>query len=389
MSVEILAPPIRTSPQETLWIQVDLGRILANLDRLRLKIRPYTRIMAVVKANACGHGLVPVAKALQGKVDFLGLGSLKEASILREQGVTTPLFLFGRLLPDQIPLALQMNLTLTVSSFEEAKEISGAAGQISKEVSIHIKVDTGMGRLGMPYSSAFEEIQKIAALSALRLEGIYTHFPAAERYPDPLGEKELKDFESLIQNLRRKGISFSLRHVANSAGALRIQSPHLNLVRPGLSLYGIYPDRSLEREIKLEPALSLKTRVVFIKKLQAGDSVGYGREFVAETPTTIAVLPVGYAHGFPVHLSSKASVLCRGKKFRIAGRVCMDSLMVDLGPSPEIQVGDEVVLIGASEGGQIRAEELAGLAKTIPYEIVTRLDAGIPRYYSILEPATF
>ena len=382
MAIETLTTQTRASSQETVWIEVDLGRIVANLEALRLKVRPYTRVMAVIKANGYGHGLVPVARALQGKVDFLGLGSLKEASILREQGVTTPLFLFGRLLPDQIPLALAMNLTLTASSFEEARDISKAAGRLSKEVTVHVKVDTGMGRLGIPCSRACSEIEKMAGLPGIRLEGIYTHFPAAERYPDSFGEKQLKDFEGLIQDLRRKGITFVYRHAANSAGALRLKSPHLNLIRPGLALYGIYPDRSLESEIKLEPALSLKTRIVFLKPLQAGDSVGYGKEFVASRPTTIAVLPAGYAHGIPIHLSGKGEVLYRGKRFRIAGRVCMDSTMVDLGSNQEVQIGDEVILIGGSDGAEILAEEIAATAQTIPYEIVTRLDPGVPRYYS-------
>ena len=381
MALETLSTQTRTPSQENLWIEVNLGRIHSNLETLRLKIRPYTRVMAVIKANAYGHGLVPVAKALEGKVDFLGIGSLKEASILREQAVTTPLFLFGRLLKDQIPLALQMNLILTVSSFEEASHISEAATLLSKEIMVHVKVDTGMGRLGIPLSDAAAEIEKMAGLPALRLEGIYTHFPASEKYPGDGGEKELKEFEELIQNLRRKEISFSLRHAANSAGALRLKSPHLNLVRPGLALYGIYPDRSLEPELTLEPALSLKTRIIFVKRLQPGDSVGYARQYVASQSTTVAVLPVGYAHGIPFHLSGKGEALCRGKRFPFAGRVCMDSLMIDLGNFPNVRVGDEVILIGNSGNEQIRAEDIAARAKTIPYEIVTRLDPGVPRFY--------
>ncbi len=387
MAPETTSTPIRVSSQETLWIEVDLGRILHNLEELRLKIRPFTKIMAVIKANAYGHGLVPVAKALHTKVDFLGLGSLKEASILREQDITTPLFLFGRLLTDQIPLALQMNLILTVSSLEEAKSISKESVRLSKETPVHIKVDTGMGRLGIPLIQALSEIEKMAALPGIRFEGIYTHFPTAER-SDAFGEKQLKDFEGLIQSLRRKKITFAIRHAANSAGALRFKSAHLNLVRPGLFLYGIYPDRSLEGEIKLEPALSLKTRIISLKRVQVGDSVGYGKVFVAKAPTTIAVLPVGYAHGIPFHLSGKGEVLYRGKKYHTAGRICMDSMMIDLGTAPEVQIGDEVVLIGGSNQTQIKAEDLALAAATIPYEIVTRLGAGVPRYYQNPQPGT-
>ena len=368
--------------KSSVWIEVYLDRILRNLERLRQKTRPYTRVMAVVKANAYGHGLVPVAQALQGKVDFLGIGSLKEASLLREQGITAPLFLFGRLFPGERAIALQMGLTLTVSSLEEAKAISEAAakGTKKRKVPIHIKVDTGMGRLGMPIHRAFHEIEKIAAFGHLQLEGIYTHFPTAERYPDPFTTKQLSDFEALIQDLRRIGITFAYRHAANSAGTLRFKSTALNLVRPGLALYGIYPHSSLSGEIDLEPALSLKTRIAFLKKLSAGDSVGYGREFIAAEPTAIAVLPVGYAHGYPFHVSGKGEVLHYGRRYKVAGRVCMDSMMINIKTAPA-HVGEEIVLLGSAGEERITAEEFASWAGSIPYEVVTRLDSGIPRIY--------
>ncbi len=383
MPVETLSTQTRPSAKNSVWVEVRLDAIQKNLERLREKIRPFTRVMAVIKANAYGHGLVPVAQALQGKVDFLGIGSLKEASILREQGITTPLFLFGRLFRDEIPIALQMDLTLTVSSFEEARDISECSVQLLKKekTRLHIKVDTGMGRLGMHLGEALGEIEKITSLPALQLDGIYTHFPTAERFPDPFTQKQLGDFEQLVEDLRRKGISFAFRHAGNSAGALRFRSTSLNLVRPGIVLYGIYPHPSLEGEIDLEAGLSLKTRVAFVKRIQAGESVSYGREYVAASSTTIAVLPVGYAHGYPFHLSGKGEVLIGGQRFRLAGRVCMDSLMVDLGPSSEVRPGQEVVLLGNSGEERISATQLASLAGTIPYEILTRLDLALPRLY--------
>ena len=373
----------RTASQNNTWVEVRLGSILRNLARIRSKMRPFTRVMAVVKANAYGHGIVSVSKALEGQVDFLGVGSLKEASLLREQGVTAPLFLFGRLFPDEIFLALQMKLTLTVSSKEEARAISEMASRYfrKKKVPIHIKIDTGMNRLGIPQNQAFSEIQRVASYPALQLEGIYTHFPTAERFPDPFTQGQLDGFEKLIEDLRRIGISFRFRHAANSAGALRFKSHFLNLVRPGIALYGIYPHPSFESEIELEAALSLKSRIVFLKQINSGESVGYGREFIAERQTQISVLPVGYAHGYPFQLSKKAQVLCQGKRFPLAGRVCMDSLTVDLGFFEKVSIGEEVVLLGVSEKETIRAEELASFAGTIPYEIVTRLDPGIPRIY--------
>lgn len=380
MAVETLTP-VRPSSREGVWIEVHLDRIRKNLEALRQKIRPFTRVTAVIKANAYGHGLIPIAQTLQGKVDFLGIGSLKEASLLRERGITAPLFLFGRLFLEQIPLALQMNLTVTISSFEEAKDVSEVSCEQGRETAVHIKIDTGMRRLGIPEAAALSEIHRIAALPGLKLEGIYTHLPAAEKYPDALGQEELLRFEILIQELRRRHLSFALRHAANSAGALRFNSPSLNLVRPGLALYGIHPTPSFQKEITLLPALSLKTRIVFLKSLEPGDSIGYGRTFVAEKSTLVAVLPVGYAHGYPFHLSSRAQVLHAGTRHPVAGRVCMDSMMVDLGRNGNPRMGDEVTLLGGEHENEISAPEMARLAGTIPYEIVTRLDSGIPRFY--------
>ncbi len=383
MPVETLSISTRPASKNNLWIEIHLDRLLHNLDQLKVKVRPYTRVMAVIKANAYGHGLVPVAQALQGKVDFLGIGSLKEASILREQGITAPLFLFGRLFQDEVPIALQMNLTLTVSSLEEAQHISEASLGHSKrkKTPIHIKVDTGMGRLGIPLRFAPAEIEKISGLPALELEGIYTHFPTAEKYPDSFTVNQLDQFEQLIQALRRKDISFALRHAANSAGALCFQSTALNLVRPGIALYGIHPHPLLAREIDLEPVLCLKSRIAFLKQIQTGESIGYGREFIATEPTTIATLPIGYAHGYPVHLSGKGEAIVKGRKVRQVGRVCMDSMMLNLGLQTDAAVGDEVTLLGESGDERLSAQELATLAGTIPYEIVTRLDATIPRLY--------
>lgn len=381
MSIQTHSNETRTTRPGGTWIEVRTGAILRNLEQVRGKIAPFTRVMAVIKANAYGHGLVAVGRELQGKVDFLGIGSLKEASLLREQGITAPLFLFGRLFDEEIPLALQMNLTATVSSLEEAEAFSSVAGTLSKKATVHVKVDTGMGRLGIRQAEALDEIERMASLPNLQLEGIYTHFPTAEKYPDAFTTQALAQFEKLIEDLRREGISFTLRHAANSAGALRFKSHVLNLVRPGIALYGIYPDSSFQGEIDLEAALTLKSRVLFVKRVAPGDSVGYGREFVAQTPTTIAVLPAGYAHGYPFQLSNKAEVLCRGRRFRLAGRVCMDSLMIDLGNTSDVRAGDEVTLLGSSGDEEIRAEDLAKQAHTIAYDIVTRLEAGIPRIY--------
>jgi len=382
MALEILSNETKVSaPPNGAWIEVSLERILRNLEKIREIAGRDLQVMAVVKANAYGHGIIPVAKALEKKADFLGINSLKEGVLLRQQGITAPLLVFGRIFPEEVPAALEKNLTLTVSSLEEARFISDISLGLSRKATVHVKVDTGMGRLGIPYPKAFPEIVTMAGFSGIQLEGIYTHFPTAERFPDFFGEKQLIHFEKLIHDLEERRITFALRHAANSAGALRIKSPQMNLIRPGIALYGIYPDPCFEDEIVLERALTLKSRISFLKRVSAGDSVGYGREFIASNPATIAVIPIGYSHGYPFHLSNKGTVLYRGKRFKIAGRVCMDAMMVDLGSTTQARIGDEIILLGSYGEERIRAEDLAAAAQTIPYEIVTRLDPGLPRFY--------
>lgn len=381
MVVETISSASRLTTPHGAWLEIRLDRLIKNLERLRSVHGAQVALAAVIKANAYGHGIVPVAKALEGKAEFLGLASLKEGCLLREQGARSPLLIFGRIFPEEIPLALQMKLTLTLSSFEEAREISEEAVRNRETAVCHIKIDTGMGRLGIPFAQALAEVEKISKLPALNLEGIYTHFATAEKVHDPFGDEQLNRFEELLRALQRKGITFRFRHAANSAGTLRFRTPWLNLVRPGIALYGVYPGPSFQEKILLEPVLSFKSRIAFIKRIAAGDSVSYGREFIAARPTTIALLPVGYSHGYPFRLSGKGEVLCRGRRFPIAGRICMDAVLIDLGETADLRVGDEVTLLGEEGAESIRAEELAARAGTIPYEILTRMEPSLPRYF--------
>lgn len=367
------------------WIEIRLDRLLSNLKQIRQTVVRHhgsaPQVMAVVKANAYGHGLLGTARALSGEVTYLGVSSLYEVLELRENGILSPIFLFGRLFDSELEAAIKNNAAMSVSSFEEAAEISEISETLVQKTTVHIKVDTGMGRLGIPASSAVSEIEKIAQLPGLFIEGLYTHFPSAEK-ADGFAEKQLALFNEIVSGLKAKNIKFRFLHAANSAGNLRIEDPgmrELNLMRPGLGLYGISSDASLNTE-GLEPVLSLKTRIIMVKKIKTGDSVGYGRSFTASRPTTIATLPVGYSHGYPWHLSNKSWVLYKGKRCPLVGRVSMDFITVDLGHA-DAKTGEEITLIGESQNERITAEELAAWAGTIPYEIVTRLSSRLPRIY--------
>lgn len=365
--------------QHGAWIEIRPDRLKQNLQTLRREAGPKTGILAVVKANAYGHGLIETAKTLDGQVEYLGVSSIREALDLKEHGLQTPVFLFGRLLSSEIPVVLRDGITLSVSSLEEASEISEISLSLNRRTPVHVKVDTGMGRLGMPYRSAVKNIERIKELAGIELEGLYTHFPTSET-PDGFATQQVYDFSLLLQALEAKGIRFTYRHAANSGGILNIKTPVFNLARPGLSLYGIYPDRSLHDLITLRPILSLKSRMIFLKHLQPGQSVGYGRDFVAKQPSVIATLPVGYSHGYPFRLSNRAYVLYQGKPCPVAGRVSMDYLCIDVTPTHP-KIGDEVTLLGQDGQERITAENLADWAGTIPYEIVTQLAAHLPRFY--------
>jgi len=358
------------------WIELHADHLLGNLQTLR-KHSKQQDVLAVIKANAYGHGLKEIAQSLAGKVTYFGVATLREALELKEHHPQTPVFLFGHLFSHEIPAALLGGITLSVSSLEKAREISRISEGLDRKTSVHIKIDTGMGRMGIPVHEAAPIIEQMTQLKGLLLDGIYTHFPSSEK-DDSFREGQVREFGLLLQALEKKEIIFRFRHLSNSAASLTLKTPMINMIRPGLTLYGIYPDASLNQTAHFDPVLSLKSRILLVKKIQAGESVGYGRKFVAKTATTIAVIPFGYSHGYPYAAWKKACVLYQGKRCPLAGKVSMDYIAVDLG-NADAKEGDTVTLIGEDGSERITAEEIASWARTIPYEIVTRLNTHIPR----------
>ena len=362
--------------QHSAWIELRADGLLKNLRTLQ-QHSGQTDVLAVIKANAYGHGLKETASALAGKVTYFGVATLREALELKEHHSQTPVFLFGHLFSHEIPAALLGGITLSVSSLEKAREISDLSEGLGRKTPVHVKVDTGMGRMGIPAREAAVSIEEMAKLRGIMLDGIYTHFPAAEKN-DAFREKQVLKFGILLQILEEKNIVFRFRHATNSAATLTLKTPLLNMIRPGLTLYGIYPHAGLKDVVYFEPVLSLKSRIILVKKVRAGESVGYGREFMAPRNTTIAVLPFGYSHGYPYAAWKSASALLKGKRYPLAGKVSMDYIAIDLGET-EAKEGDTVTLIGEDQDERITAEDIAGWAGTIPYEIVTRLNPHIPR----------
>ncbi len=368
-------------PTPRAWIEVDLRSVRHNVRYIRSVVGRDIGIMAVVKSNAYGHGLVPVAKALIGTgVSCLGVTQPQEGLELRDAGVTLPILVMGPTDPWEIAESVRRRLTLTAYSETFARRVAVAARSLGVPAAIHVKVDTGMGRMGVWCADAPELVGRLTTIRPLLVEGIYTHFPDAEGDP-AFTQEQIRLFQRVIDRVAERGIDIRWRHAANSAALFRYPKARFNLVRPGLALYGLRAGASQAAAARLEPALSLKARVTDVRLVPAGRSISYGRTYVTQRPTRIATLPIGYADGYSRALSNRAAILVNGRRASVAGRVCMDFTMVDVGRVGPVRPGDEVVLLGRCGDQRVGAEELARLEGTIPYEVVCGLSARLARIY--------
>lgn len=364
--------------------EVNLGAIKHNYKQIRRHIPNHTEIMAIVKADGYGHGAEEVAGFLQEQgVNRFAVAIVAEGESLRESGITSPILVLGYTPRADIKALIKNDLTQTVFSYEMAKTISDEAGRLGKTVNIHLKVDTGMGRIGFLSSpKSIEEILMIAKLPNINLEGIFTHFSTADEEDASYTREQWSIFEGFLKELSEVGLEIPIIHAANSAAIMRHEYTHLNLVRPGVILYGYYPSTYLEGKIlDLQPAMTLKTQVVHVKELTEGQYVGYGRKFYTHQKTKIATIPVGYADGYSRNLGNKGRVLIRGQYAPIVGNICMDQFMVDVTHIKGVTVEDEVVLFGKQQDAVIRVEEIAQSLGTINYEIVCMIGKRVPRIY--------
>jgi alanine racemase len=367
------------------WAEVDLSALRGNLAWVRHRLGPKAKIITVVKADAYGHGLKQIVTLLmQSGTDIFGVANLTEAESIRSVGRGWPILMLGACLPDEVSAAVRDDVRPTISSIEEARRFEVAAARARKTVSLHIKVDTGMARLGVASSGAVELVRAVNALPHLRVEGIYTHYSSAEDDRDfSLAQRER--FETVLKQLRASKLLPPLIHANNSAALLHEPRSIYNVARPGLLVYGIVPPGQRRASAALRkhihPALSLKCRVSFIKEIQRGTPLSYGRTFTAPKQLRVATLTAGYGDGFPRAASNRAEVLIRGKRCRVLGRVTMDQTLVDVSGVSEIAIGDEVVLIGRQGRNEINATELATWCGTVPWEILTNITYRVPRIY--------
>ena len=360
------------------WAEINLDNLEYNFKEVKSLLLPQIKVLVTVKADAYGHGLVAVAKRLVVcGVDYLGVASIDEGIELRKAKINTPILLLGLILKKDIGPLFTYQLTPTVCDRAMAVALNGRAAKLKQKMPVHIKVDTGMGRIGVLCSEALRLVTDIHKLKNIIIQGIFTHFALADANRK-FTVLQINLFNKLICSLEKRGIIIPLVHAANSIGLINYKDSHFTMVRPGLIIYGLVPKNNLG--IKLKPVLSLKTRVVFIKQVGSGYGISYGLTYITKRATHIVSLPIGYGDGYPRNLSNLAWLLIGGRRFRISGRICMDQIMVDVG-NFKPKIGQEVVLIGKQGKQQITAQELATLSGTISYEIVCGLGSRIPRIY--------
>ena len=366
------------------WAEVNLNAIASNVRNLKSITAPGAAMMAVVKANAYGHGAVPVARtALENGATLLGVARVSEGIMLRQAGIEAPILVLGFTVPADFNNLISYQLTQTIYNFETAELLSTAAARAGKKAQVHIKVDTGMGRLGfLPGQTAVKAIANIARLPNIDAEGIFTHFADADSQDKTYTLAQCHKFNGLLGALAVEGVEFRYRHAANSAGIIDLPATHLDLVRAGIALYGIYPSNEVNRErAVLRPAMQLKAQVAHVKSVPVGTGISYGVTHRTRGDTVIATIPAGYADGYNRLLSSRGEILARGIRVPVVGRICMDQFMVDVGNVPDLEPGEEVVLMGSQGDGCISADEIAGKIGTIAYEVLCAVSARVPRYY--------
>ena len=379
-----------------IWAEIDLGAIAHNVRTLRRQTGADTRFMAVVKANAYGHGAVAVARqALSAGADWLGVARVEEGIALRQAGIEAPILVFGYTPPPAAEALLRHDLTATVYSFETARAYSETAVAADRTLRLHLKVDTGMGRLGLipevhnlsltgkaVSGNPVFEAEAIAHLPGIALEGIYTHFAAADHADKAYTLSQMEKFNDFLDHLHFAGLDIPIRHAANSAAVIDLPATHLDMVRCGIALYGLNPSDAVDADrLALQPAMALKARVIQVKTVPAGFPVSYGMTYTTERPTVIATVAAGYADGLNRRLSNIGAMLVRGRRVPIAGRVCMDLTMLNAGDVPDIAAGDEAVIFGRQAGSELSADEVARALGTINYEVVTAVGARVPRVY--------
>jgi alanine racemase len=370
-------------PERPTWLEINLSAIANNTRSIKELVGPRVRVLASLKADGYGHGALKVARTtLHNGASMIGVATVSEAAPLREAGISAPILVFGYVPLWQMREAIRLDLTITLYALDAAQALARAAQALDKTARVHIKIDTGMSRLGIRAEQMDEILQlmrEIHHLPNLELEGIFTHFAKADAEDLSHARLQLERFQNVLQVIEGEGLRPPLVHAANSAATLSLPDAHFDMVRPGVALYGLEPSPDVPLPKGFQPALAFKTQVAQVKLIPAGEGISYGCTYITAQPTRIAVLPVGYADGFRRAPTNWGSVLIHGQEAPLLGRVCMDQSMVDVSHIPGVRVGDEVVLIGQQGTATLSAETVARRLGTINYEVVAEILARVPR----------
>ena len=371
-----MSDPVQQRPTR---IDIDLAAFAGNHAAIRAHVG--VPVMAIVKANAYGHGLVPMSRALEAQgVEQLGVAFVEEGVALRRAGIRTPILVLGGVFGSQVGQYLDHDLEITVSSLDKLRQVEAAAAARGRRAVVHLKIDTGMERIGVHSYSAGPFIEAATASKWCEIKGVYSHLACADDPASPMTAMQLERFLEACAHFERIGAPMPIRHLANSGGVLHFPETWLDMVRPGILLYGVLPDPASKPTIDVRPVLSLKSQVVYFKVIPEGAAVSYGATWRAPAQTRVVTVPIGYGDGWPRALSSRGEVSIRGRRYPVAGRVCMDQFMVDIGADSAYNE-DEVVLIGRQDGQRITVEEVAARAGTIAYALLVGLNERIPRHY--------
>ena len=371
------------------WAEIDLDALAHNYRTLRDRVGPEVKFLGVVKADAYGHGAVQVSRTLQALgADYLAVSSIDEATELRCNGITMPILILGHTPREQVGRLIDLHITQAVSCQAKALEYSEEAVRCGGELTVHIKVDTGMGRIGFEadqdMAQAVEEIASVCAFPNLRCDGIFTHFSSSDEYNEESIDYTRTQYECFMEvcdRLQRRGIHFMLRHCCNSGGIVNYPEYHLDMVRAGVLLYGLTPDKACEGKIDLKPAMQLHSVISMLKDVKAGAKLSYGRTFTTDHDMRIATVPIGYADGYHRSLSNRGRMLVNGHFANIVGRICMDQLLLDVTGIPDLSDGMQITIVGEENGKRITMEEIAAMTDTVHYEIMCVIGKRVPRVY--------
>ena len=362
------------------YVRVDLERISQNYRAIQQHVGE-SMVMPILKANAYGHGLVRVGQHMQEiGAKMIGVAYLEEGILLREAGVTIPILVLGGILGSQVPLFLEHDLTLTASSVEKLEQVDSAAKSMGVKAKVHLKIDTGMERIGVHYYSADALLEASLKCTHVEVEGIFSHFANADAADPSSAKVQLERFQETLRFYEKHSLPMPLRHIANSGAILQLPESLLDIVRPGILLYGVYPTSDVKRTVSVKPALTWNSRVVYFKVVQPGHPVSYGSTWQNDHAVRVVTIPVGYGDGYFRALSGKAQVLIHGKRYPVVGAICMDQFMVNIEQDSAYNE-DEVILVGGNGSERITVEELANWAGTIPYEVLTNINTRVPRVY--------